>query len=143
MAYSYPFRRSAAAEYDACCNIYSCHSVLHALFREIADAAQQQDTGKSVDAIEVLDQMQNLSQWNYSWRRFQAANGLQRLTALLQLLKSRRPPWELRMWPASLVFLDGIFRREVHIYYEINHSAKQVVITKFVGLPPGPSVDDV
>ena len=53
MAYSYHFRRSAAAEYDACCGIYSCHSLLHDWFREIAEAAQQRDITKSIDAVEV------------------------------------------------------------------------------------------
>jgi hypothetical protein len=36
-----------------------------------------------------------IKQWRYSWDRFKSAGGLEKLRALLVLLRKRCPPWEV------------------------------------------------
>lgn len=143
MRYSYQFRASAAEEFDLCCRTYGCHKMLQEWLREIAEAASQHDESQSIDALEVLEQLENSGQWRHAWRKFASASIKQQLAAILHVLRSRRPPWEFRMSLVSLAFLDGLFRREVQAYYEVEHPARRVVFTKFVGLPPGPEIDDL
>jgi hypothetical protein len=129
-------------EYDSCASFYTAGELLDTWLREIAISAEQRDTSKSIDVEETLTAVTDLAQWRFSWRRFLEANGKQKVAALLSVIKNRQPPWQFRMHAACLTFLNGAFRREVHAYYEVDHSSRVVVFTKFDGLPPGPAIND-
>jgi hypothetical protein len=109
---------------------------------EITAAASRNDTSKSIDVIEVIEALENTSQWGYSWKKFWASGGDDQRKALLYLARTRCPPWELRLRIANLSFCTNAFRREVHAFFEVNHPDKTVIFTMFKGLPPFDEVND-
>ena len=100
----------------------------------LADAAERASDAASVDALEILEQAAGdepgSSPWKYSWETFKKANGLERLRALLVVLRKRCPPWEFRMSCNWFSLLDCI-AVEIQTYYLIDRANMRVIFHLF------------
>lgn len=143
MSYRVRFRRSAKAELRSCCEVYTCMvEPLSQWLDELAgDAAGgDHEVSVSIEAllsglVETGDQSPlTLSAWQLFRERFTRLGLVGKIKALLVLLRRRRPPWEVRA--AVRVFqVLGTFHSEVAVVYEVNHPDRELVVTKWEGLP--------
>lgn len=75
------------------------------------------------------------SPWKTSWSRFCTAGHLEKLRALVALVKKRRPPWELQTTSRWFPQILNAFDCEAHAVFEVNHVDGEVIFTMFAGLP--------
>lgn len=141
--YRIRFREQAAEEIDLARQYYFFERV-HEWLKELAQEAAAGTTsmsGNFEEFLSTLDQLEQLStgvangHWAESFRRFRDATAMERLRALLVVLRQRRAPWQMAIavtWFSNILeTLDA----EVHVFYEIDHVNRMIVVNKFTGLP--------
>lgn len=140
MCYRIRFRRRAMDE--LCCARAYGETFSAALDEWVADIAadtSQRDTSRSFDVLtlfeDVLNAAANPTPWKAAWMTWCQATPLEKIQALVILLRRRCPPWELRVTSRWFRGVLGVLDCEVHAYYEVNHVKQEVVFTKFDGLP--------
>ena len=144
MAYQIRFYEGAKQELEACRQTYSPHDAkkIDDWLMDIAEASELGNESISQDAFELLEELEKeKGEWKCSWDHWKAADGTQKLKALLKVLRTRKPPWRYRMTMRWFSFLDDLFTREVHAHFFVDDVECKIVFIKFYGLPPGPSVD--
>jgi hypothetical protein len=106
---------------------------------DIAASSHRRDALKSIDLLDLLEQginiAENLSPWKSVWKKWWKAAPIEKVKALITVLKKRCPPWQLRATSKWFSGILGAFDCEVHAYFEVNHVDGEVIFTKFAGLP--------
>lgn len=141
MPYSRKHRESARRELERCREDYPQFAAdVDDLVERLAEAAGRANVSISVDlpgaiegALEVASSS-DLGSWKHSARKWLESSTLGKMKALLTAVRKRCPPWEMRVFRATIQFL-GVRPWEVAIYYEINHDGEQIIVTKYDGLP--------
>ena len=115
--------------------------------QEIAEAAANKDTSKSVDYLEFLEDSIEFAESGKSsirirdkWRK---ALPIEKIKALIFFIKNRKMPWEIRKEIRWIFNILGVFDAEIHFVYEIDHINEQVVFVKFSGMPGQTDEDEV
>jgi len=136
MPYTVRHRIRARIELEKCREDYAQYaSDLDSWVARLADAVERKDVAISWDICALLDTVTSADPgaWADAARTWIRASTRAKMRALVAALRKRCPPWEFRMSIAAVPFLG--FPWEVHIYYEVDHTEGQVVITKYDGLP--------
>jgi len=55
--------------------------------------------------------------------------------AVIAVLRRRKAPWQLAVAVTWFSGIIGTLDAEVHVYYEVDHVRREMVIVKFTGLP--------
>lgn len=143
MSYTVFFRASARKELNDCCDTYGTglHDDIVGWLRGLAVAAERNDGALSIDLGSVLEDIADevaagaiSRRWKYAVQKWRASNVWGKVKGFIAFLKTRRPPWELRSSICSFTFLERC-RCEVHVYYEVDHVNRRIVVAKFDGLP--------
>jgi hypothetical protein len=141
MPYRIRFRRRAKAEFTQAQG-YSTQfgDELSRWLNDIAIAVDPGEKELSADLTVILESCIDLipeaeSPWKASWVRWKRAGNLEKLRAVIALVKTHRPPWELHATSRWFPQILNAFDCEAHTIFEVNHVDREVVFTKFAGLP--------
>jgi hypothetical protein len=140
MAYSIRFRSRAKDELEESCDIYggTFRGQVLDWLAQLAEEAEHRQSFSSIDLQELLntiaDDPAEIKQLTSSWGRWLQAPFMDKLKAILVVLRKRCPPWEFRASLQTFTVIDT-FTSEVHVLYEVDHVHRQVILTKFTGLP--------
>lgn len=112
---------------------------LDAWLEDIARSASEKRTSDSIDLEQLLEEGINLadnpSTWNHLWKRWWGSTLIDKAKALLVVLGKRSAPWQIRATSRWFHGILGAFDCEVQVCFEIDHVKRQVIFTKFIGLP--------
>ncbi len=135
MAYKRKFVASARAEFDWLSRDYDddfARELELWLFGLVRDA-ENRDWSTSLDASEILqdllgDGSKQETTLQRNLKRLRSATAIERLKALLAVIRRRCPPWQFRT--ASRWFkILGSISVEIEVYYEIDHVEERVIFT--------------
>lgn len=137
--YSVRYRESAKRELEECA-VYGLSEPIHNWLAELAIEAERRDYALSFDLRDLLESLgdpaaRSSGSWRYSLDKWLEADGIKRIGALITVLRKRSPPWELRASNKTLPVLGGAFASEIAIFYEVDHGARGIIVSKFIGLP--------
>lgn len=140
-SYAIAFRKKARDEFNVACD-YSqdfCEQ-MNAWLSELAAAceskADNQSTANMADMLdEIADASESLSKWKYILRKTNEASFWSKVRAFAFLIRNRKPPFEIRTSIRWFHRVLGVFNVEAHVYYEVDHVRKRIVIAAFSGLP--------
>jgi hypothetical protein len=140
MPYATRYRERAKRELEHFTGPYDeeFRQALHSWLNQLAAEAQGKNYSLSIDALDLLNAVEegaDPGDWPGAWKRWKEASWRDKLRALLVILRKRRPPWEFRGAVQTFPVLSGAFHCEVHALYEVAHVDRQVIFTKFTGLP--------
>ena len=139
--YTVKHHRAAATERNWLCETYgqSFRSGYARWMDELADRSAEVrgdanafDLEEWLGAIEqqTFDAIQNksLANWARSLKKFRQAPYLEKLRALLAVVRNRRPPWQLKGSHRAIMALDGQLAINVGLVFELNDAARLVVV---------------
>ncbi len=141
--YRIRFRESARDEFQYAKDYGLAERIVDWL-KNLAESAER---GRNINAIDfrtfLEEGIESLeaepgtleSNWKTSLRRFWEVENIDKLRALLHVVRHRSAPWQMA---ASVAWFGGILGHldaEVHVYYEIDHVEKQLVVVMLTGLP--------
>jgi len=140
MLYRTRFRRRAKEELKRAKRYSSDFSDdLDQWLADIANSSTEQVTSDSIDLLQLLDEgaelAENPSRWKYLWKKWWASTPIKKVEALIIVIRKRCPPWHIRATSRWFCGILGAFDCEVHACYEVNHIDREIVFTKFIGLP--------
>jgi hypothetical protein len=138
MAYRVKYHREAKSSLDAAQHDYgpTFRQETNAWLSELVSEAERGNHSLSVDAKELLEAAADADPQSLrrSWKRWLSAPALDKLRALLVIVRKRCPPWELRAAPRLFSVVDS-FSCEIVAFYEIDHVEGRVIFRHFDGLP--------
>lgn len=135
MAYHRKYVVSARAEYDWLTRNYGgdFSRELDLWLDGLIQDAEHRDWSTSLDATEILEELlgdgtrpETTLQRNL--RRLRSATVMERLRAILVVVRRRCPPWQFRTASRWFVLLGSI-PVEIEVYYEVNHVDGRVIFT--------------
>ncbi|TWT89323.1 hypothetical protein [Neorhodopirellula pilleata] len=141
--YQIKLRSKAASEIQLAKEYFFFDRVTHWL-KQLADEAEHGESHMSGDLDEFLHAINEVERsaddfrkghWTESFRRFRDATVMDRIRMLLVSLRRREPPWRMAV---AVTWFTGILDSldaEVHVFYEIDHLNRLIIINKFTGLP--------
>jgi hypothetical protein len=140
MPYKFKFRKAAKEEFERLCAVYP--GVRGSIERHLNDLAVEAETKqhelsfnweallpKDIDEYESLINGSNIK---LSWKKFNESGWLDKIKACLVVTMQHRPPWELRCAYLSVSFSE-VVPLDFNIVFELNHVAKELIVTKFIG----------
>lgn len=141
MSYRIRFLRSAKAELEKCCRAYACMGEpLSAWLGALAQEAELHEERLSFDIANLPVYLSRVvspieSSWQATRERFQEATWTEDMKAILEIIKTRKPPWQLRAsWRVFLV--PGVASHCMPVvFFDVDHVGKQIVVRLFDGLP--------
>jgi hypothetical protein len=141
VVYDIRYERAAKAELEAALGTYDAEfgGTVMRWLADLASEAQARGHSLSTDFEDLLATAEQVvresgGSWGLSWQRFREAGWVQRVRAVIALVRNRKPPWELRASRRLFRVLDA-FGTEVLVFYEVDHVGKRIVIRLFDGLP--------
>lgn len=141
MSYKIRYCSSAKKEFKECTEVYPCmRGPLLLWLKELAEEATGKRHELSININDLLSDIvedeKNFSpdSWDLTKERLKKLGIIKKAKSLLVFLRKRRLPWEFRGAIRVFPVLDA-FHSEVTIYYEIDHLAKQLIVTQWEGLP--------
>lgn len=141
MSYKTRFVRSAKEELRQCYEDYPClKEHLEAWLTELASCAERHDETGSWDISELPSSLASaMSPTKSSWAATQEHLGecswMETLKAIVELVRRRKPPWQLRASWRVFSVLNGAFHCMIVVFYDVDHVSKQIVVRLFDGLP--------
>jgi len=141
MSYRIRFQRSAKAELDQCCRVYACMGgALLAWLGTLAQEAELHEERLSFDIANLPAYLSRVvspieSSWRATWERFQEATWTEDMKAILEIIKTRKPPWQLRASWRVFPVLGGASHCMPVVFFDVDHVGKQIVVRLFDGLP--------
>lgn len=105
---------------------------------DVARCARQGKPDRSIDLLDILERVMDgeLETWLDALKRVRGKSIRQLLSAVVAVLRTRRPPWETRINTIALPALDSAVWIEISLVYDINHPEKMVVIRSAEGRSP-------
>lgn len=102
---------------------------------ELSSRVGEETDHSSVDLLELLEEARrvNTNSWRHTWRRFMKSTLLEKVTAILLVMKGRIP-WKLRAAARRFTVIN-CFDCEIIAFFEVDHVGKKIVFRLFDGLP--------
>lgn len=95
MSYRVRFRQRARQEFERCRDYGSeFHDKLTLWLSDLADGAEKGTDSSSIDPLQILDEALDggTDDWEESWRRLWEKAPVNRIRALIAVLRKRSPP---------------------------------------------------
>ena len=141
MSYRIRFHHKARVELDLCCETYPCmREPLWLWLHALAEEAEHPRDRFSFDIEDLPPYLAKAfepfeSSWEYTVDRLGEATWGEDMKAILKIVRTRRPPWQLRAAWRAFAVLGATFHCWPIVFFDVDHVGKQVVIRLFDGLP--------
>ena len=143
MIYRIRYRSRGKQELTACKDTYDpevseqLDRWLNELAADASKISKNEPTLPNVlEALEEIFGKNKNRQWDHIRRKLRDASALEKARALYELVKRRKAPWQLLYSERFISFLHGKFSRMAGVIYEVDRVKKEIVLVKFIDLPP-------
>jgi hypothetical protein len=149
MSYAVRYRRRALEELNACAaalapNGQGFLECVKGWLQDLADEAERNETGLSVDAKEFLELLGTGAEGlipKTGLDRWRAEGIREKIRAFLILLRDRSPPWTFRMAMEVFLIPNTVSNLPSHspgvvlAFYEVDRVNEKIIVTHFPELP--------